>query len=213
MHVSLSDLITCPRCGPEWGLILLPREVQDRRVVSGTLGCPNCRERYEVRGGEADLRVSGGAPESQTLEPEAEGVAAEEAAMRLGGLLGLANVRGPVLLAGPVGARAAGLAALLQDVEVVQVGLIPTPTPAGGPTEGVSRILAEGVLPFRAAGFAAVALTGPYATLLEDGLRVVRPAGRVLVEPADAAVAERATESGGRVLAYEGETLVVSRRS
>lgn len=58
MDVALSDLLTCPRCGPMYGLVLLPYEVSDRRVRSGVLGCANCRERYPVEGGVADLRVA-----------------------------------------------------------------------------------------------------------------------------------------------------------
>ena len=59
MELSLTDLVTCPRCGPTYGLILIPDEVRERRVVSGLLGCPNCRERYGVEAGVADLRVTG----------------------------------------------------------------------------------------------------------------------------------------------------------
>jgi uncharacterized protein YbaR (Trm112 family) len=212
MHIALTDLITCPRCGPEWGLILLPHEVRDRRVASGTLGCPNCKGRYGVQGGVVDLRLAGGGDDAApALDPGAAAAASAEAAVRLGGLLGLATVRGPVLLAGAAGSHAAGLAGLLQDVEVVQVAPAPLPGVAGEPMAGVSRVLVEGVLPFRGKSFAAVALTGAASALLEEGLRVVRPAGRVLVEPADGAVAERAAELGGRRLAHEGETLVLSR--
>ena len=56
MHILLTDRLACPRCGPEFGLVLLAHEVRDRRVLEGDLGCPNCREAYPVREGFADLR-------------------------------------------------------------------------------------------------------------------------------------------------------------
>lgn len=77
MDVGLSDLLTCPRCGPGYGLVLLPYEASDRRVRTGVLGCANCRERYPVEEGVADLRVpragaggSGGGPDEEfAVEP------------------------------------------------------------------------------------------------------------------------------------------------
>lgn len=51
MHILLTDILTCPRCGPEFGLILLADELRDRRVHEGTLGCANCRGRWPVRRG------------------------------------------------------------------------------------------------------------------------------------------------------------------
>ncbi|HWK89996.1 MAG TPA: Trm112 family protein, partial [Longimicrobium sp.] len=59
MHILLTDLLTCPRCGPEHGLVLLADRIEERRVVRGRLGCPNCRETYPVAGTVADLRVAG----------------------------------------------------------------------------------------------------------------------------------------------------------
>ena len=47
MHILLTDVVTCPRCGPEFGLILLADRFEERRVMQGRLGCPNCREEYE----------------------------------------------------------------------------------------------------------------------------------------------------------------------
>ena len=56
MHLLLTDRLTCPRCGPEFGLVLLADRLEDRRVLEGALGCPNCRDRYPVRDGFGDLR-------------------------------------------------------------------------------------------------------------------------------------------------------------
>ena len=57
MHLLLTDRLTCPRCGPEFGLILLADKLVDRVVHSGVLGCPNCRDAFQVEDGFADLRA------------------------------------------------------------------------------------------------------------------------------------------------------------
>ena len=43
MHILLTDTLTCPRCGPDFGLILLAERIEGRRVMDGHLGCANCR--------------------------------------------------------------------------------------------------------------------------------------------------------------------------
>ncbi len=56
MNIGLVDHLVCPRCGPPFGLVLLAHDVQDHRVRAGEFGCPNCRDRFPVEGGFADLR-------------------------------------------------------------------------------------------------------------------------------------------------------------
>ncbi|HEV2146362.1 MAG TPA: Trm112 family protein, partial [Longimicrobiaceae bacterium] len=124
MHILLTDVLRCPRCGPEFGLVLLADGVEDRRVSGGRLGCANCREAYPIRGGETDLRVPGG----ERL-PEAEGArGGEEEAVRLAALLGLTEAWGSVLLVGAGADLADSLAALVPGVEVVRA--------VGRPEEG-----------------------------------------------------------------------------
>jgi uncharacterized protein YbaR (Trm112 family) len=217
MHLSLSDLLICPRCGPEWGLILLPAEVVERRVRTGVLGCASCRHRYPIEGGIADLRLDDTAGADHVpagaVGAAARGEPGSEAALRLGALLGLAETRGAVVLAGPASAHAGSLAALLDGVEVVVVGEAPASGDARvADLPGVSRVLATGRLPFRTGSLAAVAATGPAAGLVEEALRVVRPAGRVLAEPSDQELAARAETAGGARVVAEGDTLVLARR-
>src|SRR5687768_18278693 len=102
MHITLTDRLTCPRCGPGAGLIVLMDVVADRRVVSGSLGCPVCRERYPIAGRVADLRAA-------RVEAAAEGSgndraragararAEDDGAVRVAGLLGLNDGPGVVV--------------------------------------------------------------------------------------------------------------------
>lgn len=188
MDPGLSDLLTCPRCGPTYGLILLPEERQGRRVVRGVLGCANCRERYPVESGVADLRVAGhasvdptgtGSMDSTGVSDSIWAVPGEES-VRLGGLVDLAEVRGTILIAGPAAAHAAAVARLSQNVTVVGVG-------AGASDPGVdspvSRVRATSVLPFRSGTLSAVVLTGRHVALASEAVRVLGRGGRLLVEP------------------------------
>lgn len=198
MHVSLTDVLTCPRCGPGHGLILLPEEVRDRRVVSGFLGCADCRDRYVVGSGVGDLSAGG------VVLGEAAPGGTREGAVRLAGLLGLGEVQGVVLLVGPAASHAADLGALLDRVEVVAT--------LAGAVPGASSLRVGTRLPFQSGKLSAVALTGDAAgPLLEEGARVLAPAGRLLLDPAPPAARARVGAAGLRVLAEEGGVLIAAR--
>lgn len=217
MDVGLSDLLTCPRCGPTYGLVLLPTEAADRRVRSGVLGCANCRERWEIADGVADLREFDFDFDFESdfdtgFDADAE---TESPAVRLAGLMGLAEAQGTVLVAGPGAEHAGALTRLVEGIEVVAV---PTPgtgiggTPAA--SSGVSPMRVTRVLPFRTGGLRGVALTGgAVGLLLEEGARVLGREGRLVVDPSPADAASRVEAGGLRVVAEEGGVLVATRRS
>lgn len=213
MHLSLSDSFSCPRCGPGHGLILLPEQVTDRRVRAGVLGCPNCRERYSVEGGVADLRApaagrsAGAAPRSDEGGSDMR-YDGHEAAVRLAALLGLAEARGVVLLAGPAAAAGPGIAGVIEEVEVVVAAVGQDAPPVAGE---VSALRLNNRIPFQNGSLQAVALTGQAVSLLEEGARVLRPVGRLLLEPAPAGAAAQLAEAGLEVLAEEDATLVARR--
>jgi uncharacterized protein YbaR (Trm112 family) len=215
MHLALSDLLTCPRCGPHHGLVLLPDRVSERRVVSGVLGCPNCRERYPIEDGTADLRAAGTPPPAEDAvgdpipeQPAGTGPARTEPAVRLAALLGLDGLAGVAVLVGPAARHAAAVAGLAPDVEVVAAG----PGSAGPATGAVSGMRLGGALPFRDGALAAVALTGEAAvSLLAEALRALRPGGRLVLEPAAGQLRERAEAAGAGTLLHERDTLVVTR--
>lgn len=225
MDLSLIEFLTCPRCGPAHGLILLPDEVRDRRVVTGVLGCANCRERYVVEGGVADLRgdsgvVGGGGEARDWGEERGEGVGeapgggGREAAVRLAALLGLAEAGGVVLLTGPaaeLGERLAEVAPGTTVVTTVGVDTSGSAVDSGVGSGVVSRLRLGKVLALRTGGVRGVALTGGYGELVEEGGRLVAPAGRLVLDPAPAGARDRVEAGGLRVLVEEGGVLVAGR--
>ncbi len=192
---------------------MLPHTVAARRVASGVLGCPNCRERYGIVGGVADLRVGaetmgGGRTTGTASGIGEEGHSTGESAIRLAALLDLAEATGPVLLAGPTPAEAAALSALVGSVEVVHRMDDRSAGAEGAP--GLTTILAGAGLPFRDGSMTGVALTGAAVDLLEEGLRVLRPGARLFLEPGSGLEA-RAAAGRDRVLVDDGDVLVVLR--
>ncbi|HET9982695.1 MAG TPA: Trm112 family protein [Longimicrobiales bacterium] len=205
MHLVLTDILTCPRCGPRFGLVLLAEEVRDRRVLEGWLGCSNCRERYRVHNGFADLRPPPAPPLDAPALPRERGE--DQAAIRLAALMGMGTGagRGFSLVVGPAARHASAIAALVEEAEVVGIdaGLAAWPEEAG-----VSRMAATG-LPFFDRTLRGVALSGDAAAaLLEEGARVLNPMGRLVVEGAPADAEARIRGAGLRVLAQEGGTVV-----
>jgi uncharacterized protein YbaR (Trm112 family) len=213
MHILLTDTLTCPRCGPEFGLIVLAEDTQERRVVAGHLGCPNCRSQYPVRGRVADLRLDGSASaasDASDAPVDSAAAAGEEEAVRLAALMGLAGANGMVLVAGPGSRHAAAVSALVPDAEVIAVSESAGSAGAGA-EPGVSRVLATGAgLPFRG-GLRGAALTGGGdEARLREGLRVLVPGARLVVDPAPAGAAERLRGLGAEVLLDE-DGVVVAR--
>lgn len=201
MHILLTDVLACPRCGPPFGLLLVPDDVHMRRVRAGILACANCRERFTIAAGIADLRTG-------MTQPPVSASHENPDAFRLAALMGVTEGPALVLVVGPGAAEAPRIAAVVQDVEVIA---------AGGPDDvatgaGVSALLVDERLPVMSGKLRAVALTGPAADhWLEEGARAVAPAGRLVLEPAPDNAESRLGARGLRVLAREGATVVAVR--
>ena len=206
MYILLTDALTCPRCGPEFGLLVLADRMEERRVVEGRLGCPNCRSAYPIRDAAADLRVHPG--ESSAPRPS-DGEEDAEAPVRLAALMGLAGASGLAMVHGPGARHAPAVSALVPEVEVVAV----TDAPDGVErAPGVSRMAAgEAALPFRSGALRAAALTGGAGdALLREALRTLAPGARLVVDPAPAGTADRVRALGVEVL-LDQEQVVVAR--
>ncbi len=207
MHLLLTDRLACPRCGPEFGLILLAHDVRAQRVHRGELGCPNCRQTYPVEGGVADLR----SPPRGPLPPSLplDGAPDPEETVRVASFLGVTEGPGTLLLKGPAAGHAPALSRLIPGVEVVadHPGL-------GGEEEreGVSRIVSGARLPFFDGTFRGGCLSGRWADRdLEELARVVAPPGRVVAMGGAEGAGDNLAAMGLEILANEGGVVVARR--
>jgi hypothetical protein len=220
VQLLLTDRLTCPRCGPPFGLILLAQRLDDRRVLEGSLGCPNCRDTMSIRAGFADLRAPPRGPLDAGLlgreATDASGRAtprswtvADPDAERLRAQLGLVRGPGTVALVGGPARTAASLASAVPDVQVVAVdaGLVGWPD-----APGVSRVVCGPGLPFFSGTLRGVAVDGRLgARWLEEAGRVVAPRAHVVVVgPPQPALG--ILEAGGlRIVASDAGTVVAAR--
>ena len=211
MHLLLTDRLTCPRCGPEFGLILLADRMEERRVVDGVLGCPNCRDQYPVGGGFGDLRPPPREQPSPGLagSPEPRPGDAEEAT-RLLALVGVAQGPGTIVLAGSPARHGRVFAERVEGIHVVGLD-----NDLGGWADvpGWSRLMAGSVIPLYSRSMRGVAVDGRLGRgAVAEAARVVAPRGRVVVVHAEEdEVAETLRGAGLQVLAVEDGTVVAAR--
>ncbi len=206
MFFELTDVLTCPTCGPAHGLVLLVREVEERRVRSGWLGCPNCRRDYPVVEGIADLRVE---PERSRLErPRVE---EEDLAVKILALSGLAGGRGLLLLGDRLEHMAASVADLAPELEVVAVAETPDRLAARA---GVSGVACDVELPVAEHRLRCVAIApGGAGEVVAAAARRVTVGGRLVLFDATAGDLAEVERAGFTVLATEGATAVAERKS
>ena len=208
MHVLLTDRLSCPRCGPEFGLILLSDRMDDRRVVYGTLGCPNCRDGFPVRDGFGDLRgpPRGALPPGRAGEPREPDA---EAVLRMAALLGVAEGPGTLLLIGGVASLAGALARRVPGVEVVAVVGDRARWPEA---PRVSRMAARPGIPFFSRTLRGVGVDGGLGpSWVAEAARVTARLARVVVVDAPDGVEALLEEDGLTVLAAEAGTVVAAR--
>lgn len=209
MHLTLTDRLACPRCGPAHGLILLADRLEDRSVRDGHLGCPNCRDRFPVREGIADLRPPPRGADGPAAR-DREGSDAEEA-LPVAAALGLTEGGGFVLLIAVRPSLAAQLDALVPEVGAV-LAATDAGSLIGGGTAG-SRLRFEGILPLQSRSMRGVVLgRGAPATLVEEAARVLGSGGRLLVLDPSAEHRRAMMAAGLGVVLGTGEALVGARR-
>lgn len=223
MFLELSEAFVCPRCRPAQGLVVLVDRIEGRRVIEGRLGCPECELRVPIteevvrfdriggRGGDVD-----GAPgETEAGEAEPGDVAPllrdaddAEAVTRLAALLGADETSGYLLLGEGLERLAAGLARLAPEAEVLSLVRRPRRS-----EPGVTRVLGAGGggLPLFTGRLAGSALLSPGRTDAEEGIRVVRVGGRVVMLSAGTGAEEAAAASPVSEVAREEGVLVLRR--
>lgn len=208
VHLLLTDRLTCPRCGPEFGLIVLTEEMEERRILRGRLGCSNCRDTFPIREGFGDLR----APPRGALPPGRAGPAREverSETERLVALVGVPQGPGTIVLVGAVASHAAGF---VQQVQGIEVAAVDGDLSAWPETPGVSRLVAGPGLPFFGRALRGAVVDGELgAAWIREAARVVAPLGRVVVVGAPEGAAGTLSEAGLVILASEGGTVVAAR--
>lgn len=208
MHLLLTDRLTCPRCGPSFGLILLASRLGDRVVGEGRLGCPNCRDAFLIEGGFADLRAPPRGPHPEGLAGEPSPESSEEGE-RLVALLGLAGGPGTVALLGEPARQAAVVCSSSEDLQVVGVDADLRDWPE---MPRISRLVAAPGLPFFSSTLRAIAVDGRLGSAwLSEAVRTAVPRGRIVVTRAPEGTEEELRSLGLSVLAAEAETVVAAR--
>ena len=203
MHILLTDVLSCPRCGPDFGLILLADALDARRVREGRLGCPNCRTEYPIRSSVADLRLG----EAGATAVPVGGEYAERA-LRLAVLLGVVDQQGIVLISGADPDLVAEVARHLPEAEVF--GGSSTPL-SDGPVPGQSWILHGAILPIRSGSLRGIALVGEGPVALAEAARALVPGGRLVVEGTTRQTADAVAEAGLTLMLEQDGMAVASR--
>ena len=175
MFIELTDHLRCPADHDEAFLVLLPDRVEGRSVRTGTLGCPVCDRRFELRDGVLD---TGDAP--------SEGAGAGPARLMAEALAPLVGLNGPggyLVLAGPPAALWRDVAALVPGV-----GLVAVNAPREVADEDGISVLRGGRLALKTSSMRGVVLGPPYGgdrAWVQEAARVVLPGLRVVGEGPD----------------------------
>jgi len=208
MHLLLTDRLTCPRCGPDFGLILLASSMRERWVREGVLGCANCRDSFPIVEGFGDLR----APPRRELPT---GLAGEPGhgehheGTRITALLGVVRGPGTIALVGAPARHAEVLAAGIEDIQIVALD----PDLRGWPDDGAfSRLVSGPGLPFFTQMLRGVAVDGRLGVhVVAEAARVVARMSRVVVVHAYEGAGGTLEAQGLTILVSEAETVVAAR--
>jgi uncharacterized protein YbaR (Trm112 family) len=204
MHILLTDVLACPRCGPAFGLIVIADRLEDRHVVEGRLGCANCRSSYPVVDRVADLRVGNSAEASNSAMLAAD----SERAFRIAALLGVSAAPSTILVLDRTGSTADEIAPILSGVHVI--GGAAEDGPRDPDLANSSPILVGGRLPLRDRTMNGVALIGlGDSDLFQEAARVLVKGSRLVIE---GAVEGAATllQKAGLTLHLEQDGMVVA---
>jgi hypothetical protein len=182
VFIELTDHLRCPRSHPEAFLVLLPDQVNHRRVIAGHLGCPICGWSTAWTDGVPDF---GDSWRGAGFPPFDAG------AVRA--LLGIDGPGGWVALAGNAGALAGPVQALLGEVSVVAVN----PPPAVE-DDAVSIVL-SGAWPLKAHAMRGVVLGADAAGWREEALLTTLPGLRCVGvgEPPTGPTVDLLADAGG----------------
>ena len=208
MFFELTELLSCPACGPEHRLVLLVREVEGRRVLGGWLGCANCQRDFSVSDGLADLRLKGEATEVANGDAPLD---EDDLALKIAALSGLTEGPGYLMVAGSLAHVAADVAELLPGVEVIAFQKRPGDS---AEREGVSRVISDVSFPFVPYRLRAVSITPrDDRDMVEAAARLVHAGGRLILFAAGPEAEEAAEAAGLMIVASKPGIAVAERRA
>lgn len=185
-------------------MILLVREVEERRVMEGWLGCSHCRHDFPVRRGVADLRLH----PDEDIAPSAR-VEDEELGLKVLALTGLAEERTYLVMDEALAHVAEDVADMAPDLEVITLRRTDA---ASEERPGVSRILVDEGFPFLEYRLRGVAMAArAEATRVRAAARRIATGGRLVLFDASPADLEEVERGGLKVLASQAGTAVAER--
>ena len=229
MFIELTEVLDCPLCRNELGLVAFVDELQERRVLEGHLGCPECRAEYPIRGGGIDLSglEDGSDPSDESgVSPSDESSAGpggpaptvgcnDERAMQVAALLGVRERAGARLLVDEsLAACAPAMVGWGERIEILT--LVPVLASEGpfGSGPGVTPVAGatHARWPIRPHALRGVALLGGSPDRLREAERVLTRGGRLAVlEPAPD-VLDAINDCDFEILAVEARALAGARR-
>lgn len=171
MFIELTDMLRCPGAHEESYLVLVPDTMDGRRVVRGTLGCPECRNEYPIVDGVAEFGTPAAVPVPPVPAYDADALTA---------FLDLQGRGGYVALCGTAARYAHGLAERVPGVHVTAVN-----APGDvNPGDAVSMLRCAGALPFKTRHLRAVVLGADCADApwVAEAVRVLLPGLRLVIE-------------------------------
>jgi hypothetical protein len=202
MFIELAELLRCPEDHEPMPCVIAGDEMDGRRVVRGTVGCPVCKlENQIVDGivgfGEDPLLGTGSRSDDLTVEemPKAENVQA---------LLNLGGPGGYAVLVGSGARLGEELAANTSDVHFVGIN----PPPELRETENMSLLRSPKMIPLRDNAVRGVLIGREYVRnrWMNDASRVIAEGGRLV------AVLDQLSATGVRQLAV-GDGMWVGEKS
>ena len=177
MFIELSELLRCPAEHEDAYCVLSSDEIEGRRVISGIIGCPNCRAEYPIEHGVVQFgpdpllgRNSGSDDITVEVIPDPEVVRA---------LLSLEIGAGYVALVGSVTRLSDPLAKLISEIQFVGVN----PPPDVRESTELSLLRSPGTIPLRSGTARGIVLGQEYAgePWLAEAGRVLMSGQRVVV--------------------------------
>ena len=175
MFIEMIDLLRCMNAHEDTWLVASFREVTNRMVMEGTLGCPICSAEYEIRNGVVDFTRGEDITEFDAVRADASH-RREELATRAGAYLDATQPATTIVLGG-LWAYAAQELAEIAEVRVIALNA----PPEVKESERVGLARMAGSIPLASDSVHGAALDAWFRLdAINEAVRVTRPAGRIV---------------------------------